>query len=506
MISQLKGPDSENQYQNLQFHKRGGIGEIYIANDGVKSQKVAIKLIPVSDPDDYNLLKTESSIATSIFHENVIETYYTDETSEGGVTYIYFVMELIEEGNLRNFLTSNPDSIPLCQAIDMMIQICKGLEEAHKKIIHRDLKPENILGNTTLQICDFGLAKLIDSRTRSRTFKGSGTLPYMAPECWTFDHNSPAMDIYSLGIIFFEILTKKLPFDGTNENELKDQHLFQQLPDLNTFRSDVPIKLVELISKMTNKRASDRYGTVTEVLRILESLEIDNKSEDQSLKELALLAAQKTSHKKQADLEQQKKAEELEEKRKLIEFSKDEVIKHFISRIKLINENLENDKIRYAKNNGLLVRFHDKELNVMFFPSSDIDQFNQTQIERGRQFQLERHGMILSQPEPTNIHKDNVKLTGKASVATGGYYSPGYGFNLVLRGMNEQDIYGEWWIASFTDSALTPGQVYEFYPLDIPEFYKEYEIGRTRAMHVRNMEFKKLEVSDIDKLIRKLLE
>ncbi len=506
MISQLKGSDSDNQYQNLQFHRRGGMGEIFIADDVVNSRKVAIKLIAVSDPDDYKLLKAESGIATSIKHENVVETYYTDEVNEGGVSYIYFVMELIEEGNLRDTLNSNSEEIPLSQAKDMMIQICCGLEEAHKTIIHRDLKPENILGNSKLQLCDFGLAKLIDSRTRSRTFKGSGTLPYMAPECWTFDHNSPAMDIYSLGIIFFEILTKQLPFKGSNEKELKEQHLFQQLPDIISLRSDVPLRLAELITKMANKRASDRYENVTEILRILESIEIEDKSEDESLEELASLAAQKTAQKKQADLEQQKIAEEIEEKRKLLEYSKEELIKQFISRIDLINKNLENDKIRYSKNNGLTVRFQGKELNIMFFPSSDISQYNQSHIERSRQFQLERHGMLFSQPEPTNVFKDNIRLTGKASVPSGDYNSPGYGFNLVLRGTDTTDLYGEWWIASFTDSALTPGKVHEFYPLDIPEFYREYDIGRTRTMHVRTMEFKKLEFSDIDKLIRKLLE
>lgn len=506
MVKELKGPDAEIQYQNLIFHKRGGMGEIYVADDIIHTRKVAVKIIPVSDPEDYKLLKSESSISKSIVHENIVETYHTDEYSEGGVTYFYFVMEMVEEGNLRGVLTADSENILLPKVLEMMIQISKGLEEAHKTIIHRDLKPENILGNENLRICDFGLAKLIDSRTRSRTFKGSGTLPYMAPECWTFDHNSESMDIYSLGIIFFELLTKRLPFDGSNEKELKDQHLFQQLPDICSFRSDVPVKLTELISKMTNKRSSDRYSAMSEVLRILESFEVDNTDQDQSLEELASMASQKTSQKIQSDLEQQKLVEQELEMRKFLEYSEDQVINQFIDRIDLINNNLETDKIRYIKNPGLTVRFHENELNIMFFPSSDIEQFNESQIERGKQFQLQQHGMIFSQPESTNIHNDNVQLVGKVNIPTGDYYSPGFGFNLILRKIDEHDLYGEWWITWFDDSPLVRGPVNKFYPLDIPEFYTEYEIGRGRSMHTRSMEFKKMEPSDVDKLIRKLLE
>ena len=203
-LKSLKGPISDSQYQEINFFRKGGMGEIYSTIDLEAGIKKAIKIVPIQNDEEYGLLKTEFDISMSLRHKNVIKTEFFHEFQEAGVKYIYCVMPFYENGSLREFFLKQKEKLSIKESLKLLIEISEGLEYAHSKVIHRDLKPENILigDNSELQICDFGLAKLIDAKTRTRTFKGSGTLPYMAPECWVFDSNTISMDIYSLGIIF----------------------------------------------------------------------------------------------------------------------------------------------------------------------------------------------------------------------------------------------------------------------------------------------------------------
>src|SRR5690606_29279926 len=273
-IENLKGPKGDNQYNEIDFFRKGGMGEIYTANDTINASKKAIKIVPVENNDEYKLLVSEFEVATSLKHKNIVPTEYFNEFDNKNVKYIYCVMPFNSNGNLRDFLSLKSELIDLKNSINLMVDLANGLEKAHAKVVHRDLKPENILldQNGNLQICDFGLAKLIDSKTRTKSFKGFGTLPYMAPECWMLDANTSAMDIYSLGIIFYEILTLKQPFVGKTEQEFRDKHLYEPLPNISNSRVDLPVRLIEMISKMTNKRPQERYSSMSEVANILEKL------------------------------------------------------------------------------------------------------------------------------------------------------------------------------------------------------------------------------------------
>ncbi len=156
-----------------------------------------------------------------------------------------------------------------------MIQITSGMVEAHKFIVHRDLKPDNILIDRkgVLKITDFGLAKYITTATRTQTFKGWGTFAYMAPKCWLSEKNTTRMDIYSIGIIFYELLARAKPYSASTELEWRDHHLYDPLPDLRAVRTDLPDRLIDAISKMTSKRAEDRYQNASELLPVLGEIE-----------------------------------------------------------------------------------------------------------------------------------------------------------------------------------------------------------------------------------------
>ncbi|HEY5592799.1 MAG TPA: serine/threonine-protein kinase [Paludibacter sp.] len=367
-IEFLKGSESVSQYQDIDFYRKGGMGEIYTATDTSTNQKKAIKLIPVNDDEEYQLLKTEFEISESLNHKNIVETEYFDEFDNKGVRYIYSVMKFNGKGSLRDLLKLQSEQISFPVALKLMLDISQGLEYAHVKVVHRDLKPENILiaDNNDLQICDFGLAKLVDTKTRTRSFKGSGTLPYMSPECWTFSPNTTSMDIYSLGIIFYEIATLKLPFTGKSESEFRDSHLYEQLPNIRIERTDLPMRLIELINKMTNKRPQDRYSSMSEIVQILEDLDQNIPLDKDSKIDLLLNKAnKKISEAQQQELEKQKERDIIEVQNKLINFSIKSLFDLITERINVLNGSLERTKILVSRNsNTLSASFMRKDLSM----------------------------------------------------------------------------------------------------------------------------------------------
>jgi len=188
------------------------MGDLYTAADTSNGNGVvAIKIIKLTDPIYEQLLQEEFVIARKFNHPNIIVTHYYNEFSDNTGKYFYSVMEYMSNGSLHYLISEASGFFPIDDCIFYMRSLLAGLIEAHRDIVHRDLKPNNILigENDILKLCDFGIAKLVDAETRTKTFKGAGTYPYMAPECWTGNANTKAMDIYSLGIIFFEILTLK---------------------------------------------------------------------------------------------------------------------------------------------------------------------------------------------------------------------------------------------------------------------------------------------------------
>lgn len=507
-INSLEGPQGKNQYQNLTFYKKGGMGEIYLSDDTFNKVQVAIKLIALDNPEEVKLLENESKISLTLNDKNVVKTTFASTVNLHSVDYFYQVMEFHDKGSLRMKLKDLAEPLPLVECFKIMLDLANGLLYAHKTIIHRDLKPENILigrdGN--YKICDFGLAKYIDNKTRTHSFKGSGTLPYMAPECWTFDVNTVAMDIYSLGIIYYEILTNKLPFTGKNESELKDKHLFEPLPNIIEQRGDIPIRIVQMINKMTNKRATERYSSVQEIIAILKEVEYEKKDTPTNNNRLLQLAAKKIEGQKKEELEKQKQHMELQSKEKLLDHSIEMLFERFIGKIKELNGQLEEAKIDVRKTKrSLVISFQEKSIQFSFSHESAVKDYIEDSIENERNFQKRQYGFMIQDIPKSFLEKDQVILIGKAQMNSG--YSAGqWGYNLLLRKTGEEDLYGEWSIVWFNDSALLQRHpLLQHYPLDTPDFFQEYEFGRGNVTHVRNMVYKLFTNEDIDETIEKIL-
>ncbi len=247
---------------------RGGFGQVFAGSlpDGTR---VAIKTVLTSalDKSELRTLQNEASLAKGIVHPNVVRVIHVNDGEEASGPP-YLVMEFVEGGTLRSVIEANRSngSKPSTEELRAMyLQIAEGMKAVNAKVVHRDLKPENVLvdGKTKqLKIADFGLAKLADAATRSETFKGWGTLPYQAPEAFEHGPNTVAMDIYSAGVMFFELATLTWPVQPTpGDHSLiawRNAHVLTAPTNLRVVRSDMPEDLVQLITLMLQKNPARR--------------------------------------------------------------------------------------------------------------------------------------------------------------------------------------------------------------------------------------------------------
>lgn len=235
---------------------------VYLAYDPILEREVAIKFLRIgtSDMDDATRrFKREAMSISEVNHPNIVNIYDVGDDDDGH----YIVMEYIEGIDLKQFIRKNhPISKETYQGI--MMQILAGVECAHRKgIIHRDLKPQNIMikPDGQVKIMDFGIALVSTETSITQTNTIIGSVHYLSPEQARGSMASYQSDIYSLGIVSFEMLTGQVPFDGESAVSIAIQHFQESLPDINQFRSDIPQAMQNVIMKATAKEANERYQT-----------------------------------------------------------------------------------------------------------------------------------------------------------------------------------------------------------------------------------------------------
>lgn len=456
-------------YKDFSFFTKGGMGEIYKGIEAATKQTVILKLIFIENENFEELLKREIDVSLSFKNRNIVNTRAAGKIDIDGNSYFYIIQDFYEKGNLRKYISKD---IPIETCLNQIFDILTGMKEIHTKIVHRDLKPENILVDEDghLRISDFGLAKYIDEKTRTKSFKGAGTLPYMALECWTGDTNSISMDIYALGIIFYEIIAGVLPFDCATESEWRDAHLFTQVPDITTIRSDCSIKISQIIQKMTKKRIAERYKTIDEVIACFEEAKKLQKETSDTADRLAMLGNLSLQKANKEKLEKQKKLEEEENFKKLINYHVDELYSKIKRIVENINLRFEESKIQIKESNSygasspksLQVSFLNKKLTVSFCGYNAVKENEEYIRQRAIENQKRRspYGMILYPVETTTFFKKNsIVLVGiietdfKVKNALGNEIE--IGFNLALVKKNE-DLYGEWFKIKFLPNHKEP--------------------------------------------------
>src|SRR6266478_1341052 len=263
----------------------GGMGEVYLATDVTAGRKAALKLLPMHFTGDAERLKRfqqEAHALVGLNHPNILTVY---ETGEDHSTH-YIASELIEGETLRQRLTRGP--MQLSEAVDVAIQVASALVAAHETgIVHRDIKPENIMlrPDGYVKVLDFGIAKLAEQELPAtmprdealllvETNLGSilGTVRYMSPEQACGGHVDKRTDIWSLGVVLYEMLTGHAPFTGDTPGEVMSSILEKEPPPLTSYIARAPAELQQIISKTLRKDRGQRYRIAHELLQALKDL------------------------------------------------------------------------------------------------------------------------------------------------------------------------------------------------------------------------------------------
>ncbi|TDI88207.1 MAG: PEGA domain-containing protein [Caldithrix sp.] len=259
-----------SHYKIVDYLGGGGMGMVYKAEDIKLKRTVALKFLPLEftrNPEAKTRFMKEAHAAASLDHPRIGTIYEVDETDDG---HMYIAMAFYEGETLKDVHARGP--IPLKRVIELVLQIANGLASAHEKeITHRDIKPANIMitEDGFVKIVDFGLAKLGDSTKITKSGLAMGTPAYMSPEQvkgTQVDHRS---DIWSLGIILYELLTRRLPFRGDNEMAMLYNIVNEEPAPASRFNPEIPSRIEKIIHHSIVKNTSERYASINEFIEDL---------------------------------------------------------------------------------------------------------------------------------------------------------------------------------------------------------------------------------------------
>lgn len=260
-----RGERVSGRYKIIEKIGSGGMANVYRALDLILEREVAVKMMSLdfqNDKDSLRRFQREALSTTELTHPNIVSIY---DVGEGDRPYI--VMEYIDGMDLKQYIREN-HPIPYQKAIDIMEQILDGIAYAHKNdVIHRDIKPHNILidKNGNVKITDFGIAVALSQNSITQTNSLLGSVQYISPEQARGNVVTKQSDIYSLGIVLYELLTGTVPFEGESAVSIALKHFQTPIPSLREFDSRIPQPLENVVLKATAKEPRHRYATVDEM-------------------------------------------------------------------------------------------------------------------------------------------------------------------------------------------------------------------------------------------------
>lgn len=273
LIGQLIG----NRYRVESQVASGGMATVYLATDQRLDRQVAIKVIHqhlANDPNFQEKFVLEAKTAAKLAHPNLVNVF--DQGTDAGTTYL--VMEYVPGITLRDALNEY-GPLPAVRALEMMAQILSGLAAAHRAgILHRDLKPDNVLlaDDGRVKLGDFGLARAISAHTSTGDLVG--TIAYLSPELVTRGQADARSDVYAAGILLFELLTGKQPFEGEQAVQIAYQHANSTVPAPSGLASETPQAVDRLVAWATAKLPADRPADAGELLSKVNSLTLELKA------------------------------------------------------------------------------------------------------------------------------------------------------------------------------------------------------------------------------------
>ncbi|MFP7445128.1 Stk1 family PASTA domain-containing Ser/Thr kinase [Bacillus infantis] len=262
----LIGKRISGRYKILDMIGGGGMANVYLAHDMILDRDVAVKILRLDFAENDEFIRRfhrEAQSATSLAHPNIVSIY--DVGEEDSIYYI--VMEYVEGQTLKQYIQQH-SPVPVDTALDIMKQLLSAISHAHQHhIVHRDIKPHNILvdrlGN--VKITDFGIAMALSSTSITQTNSVLGSVHYLSPEQARGGMANKKSDIYSLGIVMFELLTGRLPFSGESAVSIALKHLQSETPSLRRWNPSIPQSVENIVLKATAKDPFHRYENVEDM-------------------------------------------------------------------------------------------------------------------------------------------------------------------------------------------------------------------------------------------------
>ncbi|MEH7435958.1 Stk1 family PASTA domain-containing Ser/Thr kinase [Neobacillus drentensis] len=260
------GKRLSGRYKILDMVGGGGMANVYLAHDMILDRDVAVKMLRLDFANDEEFIRRfrrEAQSATSLAHPNIVSIYDVGEEND----LYYIVMEYVDGQTLKQYIQQN-SPLKVEDAIGIMRQLTSAISHAHQNhIIHRDIKPHNILidhdGN--VKVTDFGIAMALSATSITQTNSVLGSVHYLSPEQARGGMANRKSDIYSIGIVMFELLTGRLPFSGESAVSIALKHLQSETPSVRRWNSNIPQSVENIVLKATAKDSFHRYNSVEEM-------------------------------------------------------------------------------------------------------------------------------------------------------------------------------------------------------------------------------------------------
>ena len=273
-----------DRYEIIEQIGTGGMADVYKAKCHKLNRYVAIKVMKSEFSQDKTFVSkfwAEAQSAAGLTNPNVVNVY--DVGVENGIYYI--VMELVEGVTLKKYIEKR-GKLPYKEAVSIAIQVANGMDAAHKhNIVHRDIKPQNIIISKEgkVKVTDFGIAKVASTATIN-TSASMGSVHYISPEQARGGYSDERSDIYSLGIMMYELITGKLPFKGENAVEIALKQIKEPIPSVREFDPTIPQSVENIILKSCAKNPKNRYNSVREMYNDLCTCLNEDKKDEKKVK------------------------------------------------------------------------------------------------------------------------------------------------------------------------------------------------------------------------------
>lgn len=499
-VNSVLPDDKGNQYKVISNIKSGGFGQVFlcerIQDNKVFALKTMLNVFP--SQDEYNAFQNEINTARTIHNENVIEYEYMHDGNTFSEYPPYIIMEYAAQGTLQNILDQQrvkKEFFSNDELIQMFLQLSKGMECINSVLVHRDIKPENILINDNkLKITDFGLAKYVEATTRNVSFKGFGTLQYCAPEVWKNEKNTLQMDIYSMGIVFYELATLQYPYIVKAGNYM-DAHLYGAVENPLKYNLQITPSIVSILNKMLQKPRSKRFSSWREIIALLEVGDSRVK-QNNDIAKLVQIAVQKQN---ESDIEFQKKEVEEEKKKKeredhvkrIMSYFDREIVSGFKEFAYIYNSQYASGKMEVDTKNFKLTW----EENTISIKMPKYQTFKLTiEVLDSEKFEIitgyEHYGQIripISKKSTYPTCRDRKVLAwGKIED------NSNYGYNILLL-ENKDDEYGDWFILYNVNSGLNKNPRREPFAFSTTELPREIKLIDTTHIYSSTLEEYNLE-------------